>query len=156
MYFHGPKFHWTPKTTAGLEQIDAEIELINPFDLRELRNNSIGENEIRRIHVRARLNTEMFYLCINENIRQALGLETFDKKYVQLDDGGILECDFVDYLTLKFENRTIHVCPAIVLPGDTRPVLGRFPLSQMDVVLDPITHQLIINPEHPDEAIGRI
>ena len=126
----------------------ADIELINSDDLALARRNIIGEEEIKRIHVNMLVDTGVYNLCINENIQQQLNLPFIEKRKAQLANGHIEEYDIVGPLVLKFKNRRT-VCNAMVLQGDTEPLLGTIPLEDMDVLIHPLRQELIVNPEHP-------
>jgi clan AA aspartic protease len=126
----------------------ADIELINSDDLALARRNIIGEEEIKRIHVNMLVDTGAYNLCINENIQQQLNLPFIEKRKAQLANGHIEEYDIVGPLVLKFKNRRT-VCNAMVLQGDTEPLLGAIPLEDMDVLIHPLRQELIVNPEHP-------
>ena len=126
----------------------ADIELINSDDLALARRNIIGEEEIKRIHVNMLVDTGAYNLCINENIQQQLNLPFIEKRKAQLATGHIEEYDIVGPLVLKFKNRRT-VCNAMVLQGDTEPLLGAIPLEDMDVLIHPLRQELIVNPEHP-------
>jgi hypothetical protein len=58
-------------------------------------------------------------------------------------------------IEIKFKNRNF-LGSAILLPGDAEPLLGLLPLEGMDVLIDPLREELIVNPEHPDEAVFRL
>ena len=126
----------------------ADIELINSDDLALARRNIIGEEEIKRIHVNMLVDTGAYNLCINENIQQQLNLPFIEKRKAQLANGHIEEYDIVGPLVLKFKNRRT-VCNAMVLQGDTEPLLGAIPVEDMDVLIHPLRQELIVNPEHP-------
>ena len=126
----------------------ADIELINSDDLALARRNIIGEEEIKRIHVNMLVDKGAYNLCINENIQQQLNLPFIEKRKAQLANGHIEEYDIVGPLVLKFKNRRT-VCNAMVLQGDTEPLLGAIPVEDMDVLIHPLRQELIVNPEHP-------
>jgi len=50
-------------------------------------------------------------------------------------------------IILKFENRKF-TGSAMVLPGDSEPLLGAIPMEEMDVLIHPLRQELIVNPEH--------
>jgi len=106
----------------------ADIELINSEDIALARRNIIGEEEIKRIHVNMLVDTGAYNLCINENIQQQLNLPFIEKRKAQLANGHIEEYDIVGPLVLKFKNRQT-VCNAMVLQGDTEPLLGAIPYT---------------------------
>lgn len=126
----------------------AEIELINGDDLALSRRNIIGEEEIKRMRVSALVGTGSYMLCINENIQEQLQLPIVEQRKAQMADGSIVECDVVAPVELRFKNRET-TCRAMVLPGDSEPLLGAIPLEDMDVLIHPLRQELIVNPDHP-------
>ncbi len=128
--------------------IYAEIEIINGGDLEMARRNIIGEEEVKRMHVNALVDTGSYMLCINENIQEQLQLAVVEKRKAQLANGSIVECEVVAPIELRFKNRQT-TCRAMVLPGDLEPLLGSIPLEDMDVLIHPLRQELIVNPDHP-------
>jgi hypothetical protein len=45
--------------------------------------------------------------------------------------------------------RCWSICRAMVLPGDSEPLLEAIPLEDMDVLFHPLRQELIVNPDHP-------
>jgi clan AA aspartic protease len=129
----------------------ASIELINGYDLEEARRYRIGEEEVRRMQVNFMVDTGAAMLCINENIQGYLQLPVDERKRARTADGRIIECDIVKGLELRFRNRRTS-CRAMVLPGDSEPLLGVLALEDMDVIIHPLREELIVNPDHPDMA----
>ncbi len=126
----------------------ADVELINGDDLVLARKNIIGEEEIRHMPVNILVDTGSIMLAINESIREQLGLTVVEKRKVQLANSQIAEYDVVAPVELRFKNRRTS-CNAIVLPGDSEPLLGAIPLEDMDVLIHPTRQELIIHPDHP-------
>lgn len=126
----------------------ADIELINSDDIALARRYIIGEEEIKRITLNMLVDTGAYNLCINESIQQQLDLPFVEKKKAQLANGHIEEYNVVGPIVLKFKNRQT-VCNAMVLQGDSEPLLGAIPLEDLDVVILPLRQEMIVNPEHP-------
>ena len=126
----------------------AEIELINGGDLEMARRNIIGEEEVKRMPVNMLVDTGAYNLCINETIQEQLSLPFIEKRKAQLANGHVEEYDIVGPVVVKFKNRRT-VCNAMVLQGDNEPLLGAIPLDDMDVLIHPLRHELIVNPDHP-------
>jgi hypothetical protein len=59
-----------------------------------------------------------------------------------------VEYDVVAPVEIRFKNRR-SVQSAMVLPGDSEPLLGAIPLEDMDVLIHPLRQELIVNPDHP-------
>jgi len=126
----------------------AEIELINGYDLGMAEKNVIGKEEIKRITISAMVDTGAIMLCINENIQAQLQLPVDEFRKAQMANGQIIECPVVKNVEVRFKNRAT-TCRAMVLPGDSEPLLGAIPLEDMDVLIHPTRQELIVNPDHP-------
>ena len=128
--------------------IYAEIELINGEDMVLARRNFIGEDEIKRMPVNMLVDTGSIYMCINESIQEQLGLSVLEQRKGQLANGHIVEYNVVGPIEVRFKNRRCSV-DAMVLPGDSEPLLGAIPLEDMDILIHPYRQELIVNPDHP-------
>jgi len=133
----------------------AEIELINGSDVVLMRRNYIDKDEVRRMHLTVLVDTGASMLAINENIQSQLDLAVLGKCKTQLANSQIVECDTVGPVELRFKNRNI-TCMAIVLPGDSEPLLGTIPLEEMDVLIHPLRQELIVNPDHPNYPVLKL
>jgi clan AA aspartic protease len=128
--------------------IYADIELTNSGDLEMVRRNLMDKDEVKSMTVNMLVDTGAYNLCINENIQEQLDLPFIEKRKAQLANSQIMEYDVVGPIVLKFKNRRT-VCNAIVLPGESEPLLGAIPLEDMDVLIHPLKQELIVNPDHP-------
>lgn len=153
-YVNG-NFYWNRKTTKGMGKVFASIELLNSTDVDLAGRHLIGEEEIKRIRIRPQVDTGADELCINENIQEVLQFPVKGFENVLLADGTRVKCKKVGSVEIRFENR-ICSCGALVLPGDTEPLLGLIPLEAMDVIIDPNCNELLVNPEYPDVAHSRL
>jgi clan AA aspartic protease len=126
----------------------ADIELINGDDLALVRRGFIGEDEIKRMHIPFLVDTGSLMLCINENIQEQLQLPIVETRKAQMANGTIVECSVVAPVEIRFRNRQT-TCRAMVLPGDSEPLLGAIPLEDMDILIHPQRQELIVNPDHP-------
>ncbi len=126
----------------------AEIQLINGEDIALARRHIIDEDEVKKMWVTALVDTGSYMLAINENIQEQLQLPVVEKRKAQLANGHIVECEVVAPVEVRFKNRQT-TCRAMVLPGDSEPLLGAIPLEDMDVLIHPLRQELIVNPDHP-------
>src|ERR1700761_6787059 len=118
----------------------ASVELINCYDVEDARRHRIGGDEIRRMGLTLLVDTGAVMTCINDYIQEYLDLPVVGKKRYQLADGNWIVCDIVAGLELHFENRDA-AGHAIVLPGDSEPLLGMLSLEEMDVLINPSRQQ---------------
>jgi clan AA aspartic protease len=128
--------------------VHADIELINGADLVLFRKGYIKEKDIKHMKVTALVDTGAYMLAINENVKVQLDLTKVDVQMAELADGQKKKMDVVGPVEIRFENRRANV-DAIVLPGDSKILLGAIPMEDMDVVVDPKQKKLIVNPESP-------
>ncbi len=126
----------------------AEIEIINGFELEMARRSMIDPEEVKRLFVNILVDTGSYMMCINESIQEQLQFPIVDSKKAQTADGRIIDCPVVDQIQIRFENRNWSG-RAMILPGDTEPLLGAIPLEEMDVLIDPLRGKMMVNPEHP-------
>jgi clan AA aspartic protease len=141
-----------------------DIELINDGDLVLAKHHVIGEEEIKRITINILVDTGALNLCINENIQAQLQLPFVEKRFGVTADGRRIETDMVGPVKIKFKNRNTS-CLAMVLPGDSEPLLGAIPMEDLlaptqsifieasgDVIIHPQRLEMMVNPDHPNFA----
>lgn len=126
----------------------AGIELINGYDLENVRRHLMGQEEVRRMHLNVLVDTVSLMLCINEEIQEQLQFPVAEKRKAETADGRIIECEVVSGVEVRFQNRQT-TCRAMVLPGSSEPLLGAIPLEDMDVLIHPQRKELLVNPDHP-------
>jgi len=129
----------------------AEIELINSDDFALVRRNLLDKDEVKKMRVNMLVDSGAYMMAINEAVQEVLQLPFREKKKAQLADGSVVEYDVVGPIEVRFKNRT-SICNAVILKGENECLLGAIPMEEMDVLIHPMTHQLIVNPAHPDMA----
>lgn len=126
----------------------ADIEIINSDDEALHRRGFMKEDDIKKIAVTALVDSGEYMLAINETVRTQLDLITLDTQMSELADSSQLQLDIVGPVTVKFANRAT-TCRAMVLPGNSKVLLGAIPIEDMDVVINPKEQKLTVNPAHP-------
>ena len=89
------------------------------------------------------------HLCIPEHIQIQLELEETDKKEVTLADGIKKLVPYVGPIELRFKNR-VGFTGALVM-GD-QVLIGAITMEDMDLVINPKTRVLDVNPDSPNIA----
>jgi clan AA aspartic protease len=133
----------------------ADIKLMNSDDIALNRRGYLKKNEIRQMRVSAMVDSGAIMLCINQNVKNQLGLVAIDMQTAQLADSTMVELEMVGPIELHFENRSVR-CDALVLPGESEILLGAIPMEQMDVLIHPKSNRLIVNPEHPYQSVVKL
>ena len=114
----------------------ADISLRNPRD-----------PGVRPLEVRALVDTGATHLCIPEHVAIQLKLETMYEREVTIADGSRKLCPYVGPVEVRFDGRFTFTV-ALVL-GD-QALLGAVPIADLDLVISPATHTLVVNPESPN------
>lgn len=108
-------------------------------------------NPIRRdlesIDVIALADTGAMHLCIPEHIAIQLKLEEKEKREVTLADGSKRLYPYAGPVELRFGNRSCYV-GAMVLGDEV--LLGAIPMEDMDLIVRPLTRQVLVNPASPN------
>jgi clan AA aspartic protease len=129
----------------------AEIELTNGEDVALAKRHFIGQEEIKRQTFNMLVDSGALNLCINETMQDQLQFPEVGKRSAETADGRIIECKIVDFVIVKFKNRET-TCRAMVLPGNSEPLLGAIPMEDLDVIIHPQRQELLVNPDHPYQA----
>ena len=105
------------------------------------------------VEVRALVDTGATFMCVTEQMAQQLGFDTAElsQQFVRTADGRQIKVPRIAPIEIAFENRT-HVTEAVVL-GDEA-LMGVIPMEAMDLLVDPRTQRLIVNPEHPNYPVA--
>jgi clan AA aspartic protease len=128
----------------------ANIEIVNADDLSDVRRGRIGEDEIRQMTIRMMVDTGSILMCVNETIKEALGLPHFGTRRSQLANGHVLDLEVVGPLIVRYLDRDCST-NAIVLPDDQEPLLGAIPMEEMDLYVHPSRNEVL--PMHPEGPI---
>src|SRR5712691_10031671 len=128
--------------------IRTQLELLNGDDLALTRRGKLPVEEIRKMKVAALVDCGAMMLAINENICQQLGLMKVEERVAELADGSIRTYDVVGPIEVRIPHRRCSV-DAMVLPGDAEVLLGAIPMEDMDLVIEPKSQIVQVNPSMP-------
>lgn len=104
-------------------------------------------SKIKPIVVKAMIDTGAMTLCIPEHIRLQLALEPIEKREVTTADGKSHIVPYVGPIQIEFENRTCFTGALVI--GDSV-LMGAVPMEDMDLVINPSTQTVSVNPESPN------
>jgi clan AA aspartic protease len=127
----------------------ANVELLNGDDVALNRRKYIDDDDIRQLTINMMVDSGAIMLTINEEIRQALGLDIIDHRVSQLADGTRLELPVAGSIEVRYHGR-FCTTNALVLPDNTEPLLGAIPMEEMDLWINPARNILTaVHPEGP-------
>jgi clan AA aspartic protease len=98
---------------------------------------------------RALVDTGATTLVLPQDVVDALGLPTFDHLPVRLADGKQYTWPVVGSLGISILNRKM-LCDAMVAPAGATALIGQIPLERLDLIVDPKSRDLRVNPASPD------
>jgi len=131
----------------------ADIELLNSDQIALNRRGYLLEMNIRRIRVKAFVNSGAFELFINPKIKEQLDLTVIERRTVNLPDESIEEVEMVGPIEIRFQHQSATVT-AMVWPHAEEVLLGRFPLAALHAFIDPEQKQLVVMPFIPIKKIA--
>ena len=99
------------------------------------------------VEVQALVDTGSMHLCIPQHIAIQLNLETAYEREVTLADGSSKLCPYVGPIEVRFDGRGCFV-GALVL--EEQVLLGAVPMEDMDLVVNPATRTVVVNPKSPN------
>ena len=126
----------------------ADITLLNSVDETLSEQGDLPSESVRKMNVKAMVDSGAITLTISDAIASQLNLRVQDRVEVELADGIHSKRDLVGPVTIRFKNR-MACCSALVLPGANDVLLGVIPLEAMDVIIDPLSQQLVVHPDRP-------
>lgn len=103
--------------------------------------------ELDPVEASALADTGAVHLCIPEHVAIQLGLRELEQREVSLADGSKRLVPYVGPVEVRFANRRCFVGAMIM--GD-EVLLGAIPMEDMDLVVRPLTRQVLVNPLSPN------
>ncbi len=113
-------------------------------------SNLIGNQKIK---IKALVDTGATFMCVTEEMATQLGFDTSEVSthLVTLADGRQIKVPRIAPIEIGFANRS-YVTEALVLGNEA--LMGVLPLEAMDLCVNPLTQQLVVNPEHPNFPVA--
>lgn len=105
------------------------------------------------VTVRALVDTGATFMCVTEEIAVQLGFDVTEVSHqvVTLADGHQRKVPKIAPVEITYLNRA-YVTEAVVIGNE--PLMGVLPLEAMDLMVDPRTQTLIVNPQHPNYPVA--
>ena len=120
----------------------AEITLKNAVDGAIYERGLIKEEDVRSVSVTAIVDTGAMSLVISEELCEELGLGIKGEKNALVANGQRVLCKVTEPVDIYWKNRYTSL-PAVVIPGAEKVLLGVIPLEDMDLIVNPVTQELI-------------
>jgi clan AA aspartic protease len=128
------------------------IQLANNHEEEEVKRGQLRPHEVRTAHVQAVVDTGATMLVLPADVVSKLGLFPDGYRKVRYADGRIRELPWVSCIRITILGRET-VTNALVEDAGTTPLVGQIPLEELDLIVDPKSHDLRVNPDSPDAPL---
>lgn len=109
--------------------------------------------DLNPVEIDALVDSGAINLCIPEIVKRELGLESDERRFVEMADGSTREVEVVEPVRVFFENRRTTTT-ALVIGNEV--LLGAIPMQDLDVLIDPRNERLILPPDRPNFALSKV
>jgi clan AA aspartic protease len=125
------------------------IKLTSYDDLVLVEAGHLAEGGVRSVEVEGLVDTGATTLVIPEELQHKLGLKERERRKVRYANGQVAEIAQVSGLVLEILGRRMHI-DALVQPDLAQPLIGQIVLEALDLIVDPKSRDLLVNPASPD------
>src|SRR5688572_18161281 len=130
-------------------RVMTKLKLANSGDEELVARGYLRPDEVRRTEVDALVDTGATGLAVPADIVEGLGLRELRRVEIGLADGSKRLVPIVTGVSIEIVGRGM-VCDAFVLPAGSTPLIGQIQLEWLDLVVDPKSRDVTVNPAHPD------
>ena len=130
-------------------RVMTRVKIANSTDVEIVGRGLMTPNEVRRVEIDALVDTGATMLALPEDVVRQLGAPSLGIRKVRDARGIVIEVEWVGNLRVEILGREMTT-DALVLPAGATPLIGQIPLEALDLVVDPKSRELRVNPESPD------
>jgi clan AA aspartic protease len=128
------------------------VRLTNFADIEIARRGQLPADSVRTVEIDALVDTGATMLVLPEDVVNRLGLAIRGTRKARYADGRVAEIPWVAGLIVEILGRETS-CDALVEPAGTTPLIGQIPLEALDLLVDPKSRDLKVNPASPDTPL---
>jgi clan AA aspartic protease len=129
-----------------------KITLTNSYDEEDVTRGHRKTAEVRSTEIEALVDTGATMMVLPADAVSRLGLLPAGYRKVRYADGRIAEVPWVSGIRITILGRET-VINALVEAAGTTPLLGQIPLEELDLLVDPRSRELRVNPASPDAPL---
>ncbi|HKY37120.1 MAG TPA: hypothetical protein VJN18_14335 [Polyangiaceae bacterium] len=126
-----------------------KLKLTNHADFIQAGSGSIAPEVVRSLEIEALVDTGATMLALPEDVVAALGARALGMRRARDARGMAIEVPWVGGLLIEILGREM-TCDALVLPLGATPLIGQIPLEGLDLIVDPKSREVHVNPVSPD------
>jgi clan AA aspartic protease len=125
------------------------IRLRNSNDVARAAEGTLATEAIRSVELTALVDTGATMLVLPADVVAALGLHAQGTRRVRYPNGEVAERPWVGNVEIEILGRKT-VCTALVEGAGNVALIGQVPLEELDLLVDPRSRELLVNPLSPD------
>jgi clan AA aspartic protease len=110
---------------------------------------SLTAAEVRTLQIEALVDTGATMLALPADVVATLGVPIQGHRKVRLANGALEELAWVGNVEIEILGRKM-IGSALVTPAGSTPLIGQIPLEELDLLVDPKSRELRVNPASPD------
>ncbi len=130
-----------------------KIKLTNSQDEKDVRRGLMTADQVRAVEIDALVDTGATMLMLPADVVTALGLLPDGYRKVRYADGRVTEIPWVSGIRISILDRETVINALVADVGTTTPLIGRIPLEELDLLVDPKSRELRVNPTSPEAPL---
>jgi len=132
-----------------LGKVVTKLKITNHAETVMAARGLVAADAVHSVEIEALVDTGATMLAIPEEVVEQLGIEPQGTRRVRDARGIVVEVPWVGGLMIEILGRTM-TCDALVIPKGATPLIGQIPLEELDLLVDPKTREVRVNPASPD------
>ena len=129
-----------------------KIRLTNSYDEESVFRGHLAPEGVRSLEIEALVDTGATMLMLPAEVVAALGLREGGRRKVRYANGDVAEVPWVSGVKLTILGREM-VATALVERAGTTALIGQIPLEELDLLVDPKSRKLHVNPASPEAPL---
>jgi clan AA aspartic protease len=129
-----------------------KITLTNSYDEEDVTRGHRKTADVRSTEIEALVDTGATMMVLPADAVSRLGLLPAGYRKVRYADGRVAEVPWVSGIRITILGRDT-VTNALVEATGTTPLIGQIPLEELDLLVDPKSRELRVNPASPDAPL---
>ncbi|HTB60521.1 MAG TPA: aspartyl protease family protein [Polyangia bacterium] len=129
-----------------------KITLTNSYDEEDVTRGHRKTADVRSTEIEALVDTGATMMVLPADAVSRLGLLPAGYRKVRYADGRVAEVPWVSGIRITILGRDT-VINALVEAAGTTPLIGQIPLEELDLLVDPKSRELRVNPASPDAPL---
>jgi clan AA aspartic protease len=130
-------------------RVMTQLKITNAVDAEIAAQGRIQPSEVRVTVIEALVDTGATMMALPEEVVRALGVRVRGTRRMRDARGIVVELAWVGNLLIEILGREM-MCDALVIPEGATPLIGQIQLEELDLLVDPGSRDVRVNPESPD------